>query len=211
MGIIYKLTNTLTKKSYIGYTSKTVEERFKVHCGSASGGSKTHLHRSMRKHGYHVWDLIVLETNDDNEYLLNERESYHIAQYKNMCIPLYNMTEGGEGGDTSKSPNYIEGMKNRRDMSGENNSMYGRSRKGEKHKGGENIAKGTKAAWDNDDGSRRAEASARILGNKNPAFGKVPPNAISIIFEGVEYPSISACMKETKRSGKYIKKQMEII
>ena len=36
------------------------------------------------------------------------------------------MTEGGDGGDTSLSPNYQAGMKNRRPYSAENNPNYGK-------------------------------------------------------------------------------------
>jgi hypothetical protein len=41
--------------------------------------------------------------------------------------PEYNMTIGGDGGNTSSSPNYIEGMRNR-DFNGSNNPMFGRKR-----------------------------------------------------------------------------------
>tara|TARA_B110000908_G_C10066350_1_gene363010 strand:+ start:112 stop:747 length:636 start_codon:yes stop_codon:yes gene_type:complete len=210
MAQIYKLTNSVTNKSYIGYTGNTVESRFKVHCGLASSGSKTYLHRSMVKHGYHVWNLSVLESSEDDQYLLNERESYYINQYKSMSLPLYNMTDGGDGGDTSKSPNYIEGMKNRRDYSGENNPMYGVSRKGEKHKGGENISSGTKAAWASDAGIiRKAAQSINFSGKSNPMYGKTPTNAISIVFGGVSYESLAKCSRDTGRSVPFIKKNLD--
>ena len=48
--------------------------------------------------------------------------------------PLHNRNDGMIGGDTSKHPNYIKAMKTRVEsgkMSGSNNPMYGKSRKGE--------------------------------------------------------------------------------
>ena len=45
--------------------------------------------------------------------------------------PLHNRNDGMIGGDTSKHPNYIKGMKTRRSYSGSENPMAGKSRKGE--------------------------------------------------------------------------------
>ena len=35
MGYIYKITNTINNKIYIGQTSKTIQERFSVHISKA--------------------------------------------------------------------------------------------------------------------------------------------------------------------------------
>ena len=102
---IYKITNTVTNKFYIGKTIKSIEERFRRHKYN-SVTSQTHLHRSMRKHGEEVFIITLLES-VVNTKELDSREIYWIDKLN----PEYNMTSGGEGGDTSNSPNFIAAIK----------------------------------------------------------------------------------------------------
>ena len=103
--IIYKITNNVNGKFYIGKTVKSAEERFKKHSHNHKK-QNTHLYKSMRKHGVENFSIEVVEEVKQN---INERECYWIEKLN----PHYNMTSGGDGGDTSSSPNYIAGMKNR--------------------------------------------------------------------------------------------------
>lgn len=203
---IYKIKNIITGKEYVGKTTKPLEHRFKVHHDSSKYGSDTYLHKSIRKYGI---DNFAIELIEEVCGDIDEKEKYWIAEFDTLSPNGYNMTIGGEGGDTSKSPNFIMAMKNR-DISGTNNPMFGKSRKGEKHKGGENISRGTKRAWDNDP-SRKEEYSKKYLGENNPMYGKTPVNAMKIMFEGTVYNSIAQASRETKRSPQYIKKYGEII
>jgi len=102
--IIYKITNKVNGKFYIGKTTKTIDQRFKGHFYKHKDGN-TYLYKSMRKYGFDMFQIEMIEQTDD----LNVRERFWISQLK----PHYNMTEGGEGGDTSMSPNYWEGLKRR--------------------------------------------------------------------------------------------------
>ena len=124
MGVIYQITNTVDGKRYIGKTTKTAEQRFIAH-KRKSIQPKTYLHKAMSKYGFDNFKIEVLEETED----LDNRERYHIKLLK----PEYNLTDGGEGGDTSRSPNYKEGMEKRRSYAGENNPMFGRRRTGEVH------------------------------------------------------------------------------
>ena len=99
--IIYKITNKVNNKFYIGKTTKSIQERFNRHRYNHQG-QKTYLYNSMRKYGFDNFQIEVLEETQN----LNEREIYWIEKLS----PHYNMTRGGDGGDTSKSPNYIKGM-----------------------------------------------------------------------------------------------------
>lgn len=116
---IYKITNNINGKSYIGKTTKTAEERYKEHQYNHKQG-QTHLYRAMRKHGIDNFSISVVEQTEN----LNEREKYWIS----TLSPEYNMTIGGDGGDTSSSPNYQNYMKNIRpyQISGEGNPFYGK-------------------------------------------------------------------------------------
>ena len=114
--MIYLITNTLTDDKYVGYTSLSLEKRFKTHCANRHKG-QTYLNRAMRKYGIENFKIECLQENGN----LKEDEATWINQIK----PTYNMTKGGEGGDTSESPNYKKGIKNRRSYVGKGNPRYG--------------------------------------------------------------------------------------
>ena len=59
------------------------------------------------------------------------------------------------------------------DVSGYKNPMYGKSRKGVKHRGGENISKALKELYASDIGKeKRIKISERMTGNNHPMYGK---------------------------------------
>lgn len=100
--IIYRITNVVNSKFYIGKTSKTVQERFQRHCYNHQK-QNTYLYKAMRKYGVENFICEVLEETDNP----NDREIYWIQTLQ----PHYNMTLGGDGGDTSDSPNFIAAVK----------------------------------------------------------------------------------------------------
>lgn len=100
---IYQITNNVNGHFYIGKTTKTIEERFKRHQYNASYHTKGYLYNAIRKYGIESFSIKILEETTN----LDAREQYWIDKLN----PQYNMTKGGEGGDTSTSPNYIEAMK----------------------------------------------------------------------------------------------------
>ena len=104
--IIYQITNKVNGKTYIGKTGRTLEERFYFHYKEAEYGSETHLHRAIRKYGVGNYTTKIIESQVPPEDI-DDRERHYIKTLK----PEYNMTEGGEGGNTSSSPNFIKAMK----------------------------------------------------------------------------------------------------
>lgn len=124
MSIIYLITNNVNGKRYVGKTIKTMEQRFRGH-KYASVSPKTYLHKAMAKYGFDSFEISTIEETAQ----LNEREKYWIEELQ----PEYNMTKGGDGGDTSSSPNFRKWVE-RIDVSGNRNPMYGKSRTGETHR-----------------------------------------------------------------------------
>lgn len=98
MGFIYKITNRVNGKIYIGQTMKTVEGRFSEHIRTAKNkGTKNvyALHHAIRKHGA---DAFTVETlGEYPEDRLDEMEIYYIAKYNSFKPNGYNITEGGCG------------------------------------------------------------------------------------------------------------------
>lgn len=104
MAYIYKITNIITEDTYIGKTQKSVEERFQRHVRNSKNGN-TYLYKAFRKYGKDSFIVETLEEVDSHQ--VDEREKFHIANLS----PSYNMTEGGDGGHTARSPNFIAAMK----------------------------------------------------------------------------------------------------
>lgn len=91
---IYKITNIITNKSYIGQTIRTVDKRWKEHCRDKR--KTNYFANSIRKYGIECWTVEILETVQDLS-MLNEREMYWISYYDTF-INGYNNTSGGENG-----------------------------------------------------------------------------------------------------------------
>ena len=89
--IIYRLTNTINGKMYIGLTTKSLEQRWRGHMSSATRGSRYHLHAAIRKYGQDAFICQILE--ETTTELMNDRERHWIT----TLSPQYNMTAGGEG------------------------------------------------------------------------------------------------------------------
>jgi group I intron endonuclease len=96
MAFIYKITNKVNGKCYIGFTNKTLIARFRKHVNSSTSGSNVILHKAIRKYGRENFTIEVLEKSEDEKFLLEERESFYIQKY-NTLENGYNMTLGGQG------------------------------------------------------------------------------------------------------------------
>lgn len=94
MAYIYKITNDINGKIYIGKTLLTIEERFKQHCRDSQRESMNHrpLYSAMRKYGCNHFSVEIVEETD----LPEERERYWIEYYGSFKNG-YNATIGGDG------------------------------------------------------------------------------------------------------------------
>lgn len=127
MYYIYKITNSVNNKIYVGKSTRPVNERFKRHIRDALNhpNSRIHIQRAINKYGADKFQCQEIDTAKTLEEL-SLKEMYWIKtldSYKNG----YNMTVGGEGGDTySKlSENQLSDIKNKISLSnkGKNNGM----------------------------------------------------------------------------------------
>lgn len=96
-GFIYKITNTINSKSYIGQTIQNVKERFYQHCATkcSKAVSNMAIHRAIKKYGKSNFTVEVIEEIDSAN--LNDREKYWIRYYDSYNNG-YNFTEGGQDG-----------------------------------------------------------------------------------------------------------------
>lgn len=97
-GIIYKYTNKINGKVYIGQTVNE-EKRKKEHRGAYGNYP---FHRAIRKYGWDNFDYEVVFTTissdlDRLKYLLDTMEKYFIKKYNSFGEGGYNCTLGGGG------------------------------------------------------------------------------------------------------------------
>ncbi len=92
---IYKITNTVNGKIYIGQTvQKNPKMRWYSHLDYARKGVKAHLYDSMRKHGVEKfnWEILQEASNIDE---LNILENYWENFYRSQGVVLYNNRRTG--------------------------------------------------------------------------------------------------------------------
>ena len=93
--LVYKITNTINGKCYIGITEKTLEERFSQHLSKYRNNSHRSLYNAMHKYGLDNFVVEVVEDNIMSYSELLEKEMYYIKLYDSYNNG-YNMTTGGE-------------------------------------------------------------------------------------------------------------------
>lgn len=99
MSSIYKITNIITNKIYIGYTSRTIKRRFYEHKWEAFNSdvdeNASCLYQSMRKYGTNAFVIDEIIQFDENEYDWKELEKYYIKEYNSLTPNGYNILLGG--------------------------------------------------------------------------------------------------------------------
>lgn len=104
MSYIYKITNKVNNKVYIGYTSRDAETRFKEHCRDARFKNKnklskmTYLQKAIMKYGeksFNYEEIYELSAFEDLNW--SEIEKQFIVKYNSNIHEIgYNLTEGGD-------------------------------------------------------------------------------------------------------------------
>lgn len=92
--IIYKITNLVNDKIYIGKTIKSIDFRFSQHLRKTSGCLK--LVRAIKKYGKNNFKIEQIDIAENNEEL-NKKEIMWISKLNSINCG-YNLTNGGTGG-----------------------------------------------------------------------------------------------------------------
>ncbi|HFK1435009.1 TPA: NUMOD3 domain-containing DNA-binding protein [Bacillus cereus] len=96
--IIYKSTNTVNNKVYIGLTASKFEQRKRQHKYSAlTANSMCAFHLAIRKYGWDNFKWEIIDEAEDFEGLC-EKEKYWISHYDSYGSYGYNETKGGDNG-----------------------------------------------------------------------------------------------------------------
>lgn len=110
---IYKVTNIINGKIYIGFTNKPLHKRAIEHKCLSKKGSNFLLHKAIKKYGFESFKWESIFESLDRDFLLNKMENYFIVEnnsfYENGFG--YNMTFGGDCG--MKNMKHTEETKNK--------------------------------------------------------------------------------------------------
>lgn len=122
---IYKITNLINGKIYIGQTTRSVEVRFRYHCYNSK--SRSLIRNAINKYGKENFKIeLIKECNSIIE--LNEQEIYYIKTHNSLTPNGYNIQKGGYIRDSMRGKKHS--IKTRRLMSkkstGVKNSQYGK-------------------------------------------------------------------------------------
>lgn len=101
LGKIYKITNHINGKIYVGQTVKSLKERFQKHCWGTTENDSYHLNmaikKAIKKYGKENFTIELIEEVETAK--LDEREIYWISYYDSYNKG-YNCTKGGQNGAT---------------------------------------------------------------------------------------------------------------
>jgi len=84
---IYKITNKVNDKAYIGITTKTTKTRFDEHIYSSENEGKYRIHYAIRKYGKENFDIetIVIVDNKEQALLI---ETENIIKYDSWAMGI---------------------------------------------------------------------------------------------------------------------------
>ena len=99
---LYKITNQINGKVYVGITKLELDQRWKQHV-SQSKSPKYPLHRAINKHGQDNFCITLLYECDDRR-TISEMEEPTILSYDSRENG-YNVAKGGYGGDLGDAVN----------------------------------------------------------------------------------------------------------
>jgi group I intron endonuclease len=156
--VIYKVTNRINGKVYIGKTVRTADVRWAQHVSDARCGSALLFHLAIRKHGETSFQLEVMHSTEDPDEL-NRLECAAIKHHRSFKRDSgYNLTLGGEGA-----------------ASGELNPMFGKTHTAEVKQQLRNLKLGTTHSE-----ATKAKISEANRGRRNRFFGKTHISDIAL-------------------------------
>jgi group I intron endonuclease len=151
---LYLISSTLNDRVYVGITSKLSKRIYEhsYHMRQGATNYRSRLYSTTKKHGLNKFTFSLVTVCDNREDL-NKAEVDLIAKYKAEGVPLYNLTNGGEGnvGWIPSAETRAKWSETRKGMhTGDNHPMYGKNHTDE----------------------TKAKIRESIRGENNPMYGR---------------------------------------
>lgn len=99
--IVYKITNKLNGKCYIGQTIGSLEKRWSFHCFPSKLKNNSYLSNAIKKYGKNHFSIEEIGKYSNLEGL-NDAEEYFIAWHNSLAPNGYNIRLGGNNSSLSK-------------------------------------------------------------------------------------------------------------
>lgn len=186
MAELYKITNTITGKSYIGYTSKTSQKRFTEHFNDAikyNRDKNRKFYNAIRKYGEDCWQVEILI---ENLSVIEAKEKeIELIQFYNTYNEGYNATRGGDGNNgiimseesNIKRSNVLKGISKKYDrMLGKTHSQESKNKISKSHKG---MSKPW-AKWNEEQITKRAMTRRKISKEQYEKIDKLLSLGVSL-------------------------------
>lgn len=182
--LIYKVTNQINGKVYIGQTSVTLTKRKAAHVNKTKSNSSTFFHNAIRKNGIESFTWEVVHSCYSKEEA-NEKECEFIKTLGCKFPAGYNLTDGGEGTIGYRPTE-------------EKNALMSRLHKGNKHAlGCKHSAEANALKSERQKGKKgpvgrkhteesKAKMSKILLGNKRMTGYKMPEEIKEKISKGMK-------------------------
>jgi len=101
---LYKITNKINNKLYIGITKLELSHRFDIHCSKAKN-PKYPIQHAIVKYGRGNFEIELILENESKQYV-SDLEEPTINEYKSHIDENgYNVAKGGYGGDLGEDAN----------------------------------------------------------------------------------------------------------
>lgn len=134
MGCIYKVTNCINQKSYIGLTINDAETRFKKHKSMIYSNGCSALYEAFKKYGVENFTIETICFSSNKKELMS-LEKHYISELNTVSPNGYNLTSGGENCKVTD----------------ETKKKISKSLKGRKIKWAEKVSSGVKKLWENEE------------------------------------------------------------
>lgn len=214
--IIYKITNLINSKIYIGQTIGSIQQRWRKHCKKSSVGCSA-IRNAISKYGK---ENFIIEQIDNASTIeeLNIKEKYWIKTIQSISPLGYNLRSGGDNGlhnqETLEKQSIAKlGIKNPMYKKGSHLFMTQEAIL-EKNKNISLAKKGVKnpksAAAIRGRTKETHEYLARMAEKKNiQNLGENNPNAKQITVNGILYKTMKDAVKNTDLSMYKLRKIMK--
>lgn len=134
MGCIYKITNCINQKLYIGLTINDAETRFKKHKSMIYSNGCSALYEAFKKYGVENFMVETICFSSNKKELMS-LEKYYISELNTVSPNGYNLTSGGENCKVTD----------------ETKEKISKALKGRKIKWAEKVSIGVKKLWEDEE------------------------------------------------------------
>ncbi len=211
---IYKITNKLNDKSYIGL-SKNIERRFKEHIKDCKF-KKYAISNAIEKYGKDNFTFEIVE--ECSLEKLEKRERYWINKLKTQSPNGYNLTNGGEKSKIYSKESREKMSNSQNWQKGKNNPFYGKKHSEETKK---IIGEKAKKRFENPEYRKKLSDSHKGLPAWNKGIDHIPQEQRRINAQSFskkvfcielkkEFASITAALRFLESQGKSAKSRANI-